>query len=81
MLFLFRFKAGLYGQFYGTVDPLIIMRALSVFCKDRQGAIERRNEEDRQRQAREARKKAVTWDEFCRTYEPHNITNPLKRQA
>ena len=31
MLFLFRFKAGKYGEFYGNVDPMVITSSLGVF--------------------------------------------------
>ena len=34
MLFFHRFKAGHYGRFYGTVDPMVIMGALRDFMKE-----------------------------------------------
>ena len=36
MLFFHRFKAGHYGRFYGTVDPMVIMGALRDFIKERE---------------------------------------------
>lgn len=35
MLFFHRFKAGRYGRFYGSVDPLVITTALREFLRDR----------------------------------------------
>lgn len=47
MLFFYRFKAGKYGQFYGRVDPLIIMEALrNGFLPQRTAVIENREKEE-----------------------------------
>lgn len=41
MLFLNRFKAGRYGRFYGTTDPLVVTSALPEYCKERTAAMSR----------------------------------------
>lgn len=51
MLFFHRFKAGWYGMFYGSIDPLVITSALVKFVNERNAEIGR--EEQRQRKARE----------------------------
>ncbi len=38
MLFCRRFKKGMYGKFYGTVDPMAIMDGLNEFCRERKEA-------------------------------------------
>lgn len=48
MLFFYRMKLGKYGQFYGTVDPIVITTSLRKFLADRQAAIQQ--EESRLRQ-------------------------------
>ena len=47
MLFLMRFKAGHYGRFYGTTDPLVLTTALPAYCEERAKAL-RRIEAERQ---------------------------------
>lgn len=51
MLFFHRFKAGHYGRFYGSVDPLVITTSLREFITERAMAYERH--EQKQREARE----------------------------
>lgn len=47
LLFFYRFKAGYYGRFYGTVDTMVIMEALDRFAGERTAAIiEHRKTED-----------------------------------
>lgn len=65
MLFFHRFKAGRYGRFYGSVDPLVITTSLREFIKERAVAYERHDQEERERKERESQKKAVTWEEYC----------------
>lgn len=59
MLFFQQFKAGRYGRFYGSVDPLVITEALQSFLDfraERMAAIEKvkRQEEERKREAQRA---------------------------
>lgn len=43
MLFLYRFKSGRYGRFYGAIDPLVIITALrDGFMNERADAIDKR---------------------------------------
>ncbi len=65
MLFFHRFKSGIYGRFYGSIDPLIITTSLRAFLKERLFAYERREQEQRDRQREEDRKNAATWEEYC----------------
>ena len=39
MLFMSRFKAGVYGRFYGTVDALVVTDGLAKYCADRSKSI------------------------------------------
>lgn len=39
MLFMSRFKAGLYGKFYGAVDALVVTDGLAKYCADRSKSI------------------------------------------
>lgn len=51
MLFFHRFKMCRYGRFYGMVDPMIILQALSTFNDERESAyIEHRRKEREQEQ-------------------------------
>lgn len=51
MLFCHRFKLCRYGRFYGMVDPMIILQALSTFNDERESAyIEHRRKENKRAQ-------------------------------
>lgn len=65
MLFFHRFKTGRYGRFYGSVDPLVITTSIREFVRERGTAIERHDQEERERREAEGRKNAVTWEEYC----------------
>ena len=79
MLFFHRFKAGKYGRFYGSVDPLIIVEALHKFCKERGDIIDRHYQEEQQRLREQAASDAVTWEEYRATHPVTNETNPFER--
>jgi hypothetical protein len=73
MLFFQQFKAGMYGRFYGSVDPMVITEALQQFLDfraDKLAAIERkrRRAEQQQREAerteRECRGELLTAEEW-----------------
>ena len=73
MLFFQRFKAGHYGHFYGTVDPLVITEALQVFLEyraDRLARIERDRQKteklkrEEERAERERRGELLTAEEW-----------------
>ena len=69
MLFFHRFKAGQYGLFYGSIDPLVIMQAIEKFCKERRTAVERHEREQERRQKEQERATRATFSpqEFCRS--------------
>ncbi len=55
MRFFFRFKAGRYGRFYGSVDPLVITEALCLYQRERLGEIAEIEQEERRAQDEAAR--------------------------
>lgn len=67
LLFFSRFKAGRYGHFYGSVDPLVIMQALREFIAERNDMIdeiENRRQEERKRQQASAKNDTITYEEW-----------------
>lgn len=64
MLFFYKFKAGEYGRFYGSVDPLVIMQALKEFIRDRYTAYEHRESELRKKQYEESIKNSISYEEY-----------------
>ena len=64
MLFFFRFKAGFYGKFFGSVDPMVITTALSQFCKERGEANAKHDNEIRMKHIKEFRKNAISYEEW-----------------
>lgn len=68
MLFFRRFKAGRYGHFWGSIDPLTITSAFADFMDERRVELQRIEAElERERQEREAAaSKAVSLREYCR---------------
>lgn len=68
MLFFHRFKSGRYGRFYGSVDPLVITTSLREFIKERNEAIDKHEQEERQakRAADANRENTITYEEFLK---------------
>ena len=70
MQFVAKFKLGIYGQFYGSVDPLKITSALQTYIRDRNRSIDdaenERKRKERERQAEENRKNAITYEEYLK---------------
>lgn len=70
MLYFYQCKAGDFGKFYGSIDPLQIMQGLKTFATQTRGEIidevERRQ---RRRKRDEAAKRAVTYQEFLKMRE------------
>lgn len=64
MLFFHLFKTGRYGEFYGNVDPLKITASLRKFLADRNDYFYRIDQQERERKREEARKGAVTYEEY-----------------
>lgn len=67
LLFFYRMKAGHYGKFYGSVDPMAVMVALGEFMKEREQAYSKRGSEERQRERDETYKNAISLDEYCKS--------------
>ncbi|MBQ8969224.1 MAG: hypothetical protein IJ064_05790 [Bacteroidaceae bacterium] len=81
MLFFFRFKSGKYGRFYGSIDPLVITTSLREFLKERSIAIDRHEQEERERlREEEARKPKLTWEEYCLQEYGEVRPHPLSRR-
>ena len=64
MLFFYRFSAGRYGQFYSYFTPSVIMRGLRDFLKERAKAFEQYEQVVRERAWQEAKRLAVTYEEY-----------------
>ena len=80
MLFLYKFKSGKYGRFYGSVDPLVITTSLREFLKERLYVYDKREQEIRDREAEESRKNAITWEQYCEMHNIKDKTHPLNRK-
>ena len=78
-LFLIKFKAGKYGQFYGTVDPLIITNALNEFMSDRiiEFQIYKRKAEMKENELKRAewKKNAITYEQYQREVQQEKQLN------
>lgn len=64
MLFFFRLKSGVYGRFYGAVDPIVIMTALRDFVRERHAVIARAEQERREQERERWKATAVTREEY-----------------
>lgn len=80
MLFLYRFKAGRYGRFYGNVDPLVITTALRRFLDERDTFLAREEGEQEFRRQQEACRGAITWEEYCRRRGKAVTRSPLPQR-
>lgn len=70
ILFCARLRSGRYEDFYGSVDPMRILKSLDAYCSDRRAEIWREAEEkekiERDRAYEESRKNSITFDEWYR---------------
>lgn len=80
LLFFHRFKAGHYGHFYGSADPMVVTCALREFLKDRADLIARHEQEQRERSEAEHRKRTTTWEYYSQRTYGHIRPNPLTLQ-
>ena len=64
MLFFQRLKYGDYGEMYGCIDAVRIMRALRTFFDERNQIIEKIEQRERERKMEEERKDAVSYEEY-----------------
>lgn len=68
-LFFYEFKAGAYGSFYGSVDPIRITESLNMFMAHRSSMIDRYDREEAARKDREYQQKikdgkTISWEEW-----------------
>ena len=80
MLFFHDFKAGQYGKFYGSLDPLVVTTALKEFLAHRGALLDKYEDEEDTKRLEEQRKSAVTFEEYCRLtgYVPDGDRTPKK---
>ena len=70
MLFLSRFKAGMYGKFYGGDSyALTVTTALQKFMEERASWLDKIEREETQRRMDESMKNAITFEEYKRRKE------------
>ncbi|MBR1527095.1 MAG: hypothetical protein IJ640_10645 [Prevotella sp.] len=77
MLFCFNFKLGKYAEFYGTVDPLAIMKSLREFMRERNNAIYNYERKIEALKLEQDKLNAITYKEYCEK----NGIDPTKRLA
>lgn len=65
MLFFHRCKSGRYGRFYGSIDPIIITSSIRLFLKERILAYEEHEKAEKEKADKEAKSKAVSWEDYC----------------
>ena len=82
MLFFHRFKAGMFGRFYGTYDNLVLMDSLRRFVDYRNKELRRIEQEKaratREEEYRRREQEAVSyqeWIEMSRQQTPHSHEN------
>ena len=64
-LFISRMKAGRYAQFYGSVDPMTIMRSLKYFMTTEKAfTYECRKSEEQERRFAEQQRRAVSYEQY-----------------
>lgn len=64
MLFLQKLKYGDYGEMYGRVDAVRILRALKLFITDRNEIIDKHEQEESSRKRIAAKKNAISYQEY-----------------
>lgn len=64
MLFLWWFKSGKYGRFYGSVDPLVISSALRDFLQDRYSIIESEKTRHSEKERAQSRGNAISYEQW-----------------
>ena len=71
ILFCARLRSGRYEDFYGSVDPMRILKSLDSFCADRKIEINReaevREKEEREKAYEESRKNSISFEDWYRT--------------
>ena len=73
LLFFHRFKAGHYGRFYGSVDPMVITCALKDFIKERNTIIDQcERDANNQRYELESKKPKMSYEEYLKLKQLEN---------
>jgi hypothetical protein len=66
MLFFYRFKAGMYGKFYGAVDPMVITSSLIQFVEYRSKFFDKiDSEENKKRLEADSKRETISYEEYC----------------
>lgn len=74
LLFFHRFKAGHYGRFYGSVDPMVITCALRDFIKERNIFIDQyERDANNLRREIDKQKPKVSYEEYLKLKQLENI--------
>ena len=66
LLFFYRFKAGHYGHFYGTVDPMVITCALRDFVAERNSLITACEQRRLEQLSEQRRQTAITYEQWLK---------------
>lgn len=66
MLFFFRFKAGMYLSFFGSIDALTITQSIVRFLRERNDANNRNESKIAMQRLSEYKKNAITYEEYQR---------------
>ena len=73
LLFFHRFKAGHYGRFYGSVDPMVITCALKDFIKERNTIIDQcERDANNQKYELESKKPKMSYEEYLKLKQLEN---------
>lgn len=80
MLFFFRFKAGKYGTFFGSVDPITITSALTAFLRERLEANAKHESKIAMMKVQEYRKDAISFKEWQKIKLNHKSQENDKEQ-
>ncbi len=68
ILFCARLRSGKYEDFYGSIDPMRILKSLDTFCTERRAEINRAQAEkekiEREREYEESRKNAISFEDW-----------------
>lgn len=68
ILFCARLRSGKYEDFYGSIDPMRILKSLDAFCDDRRREINRAYEEKeriaREREYEESKKNSISFEDW-----------------
>lgn len=69
MLFFYWLKSGIYGRFYGVIDPMVITTSLLSFIAVRSEIKTRKEQEEYERRMEESAKRAITHEEYLKRKE------------